>query len=133
MENQISNWNGFKIHGDTSELDRIVEQSGLISLDLNDITNTLSVAGENYISVGLGTNISEAFKAAVERLPFWGNKVERLVIQFYIEEALPDMSELSDISKSLSTCNNNLHVIWGVSKNENLGDNIKVVLLSSLS
>lgn len=133
MENQISNWNGFKVHGDTSELNRIVEQSGMISLDLNDITNTLSVAGENYITVGLGTKISEAFKAAVDRLPIPISKVEKLIIQFYIGEKQPNMSELSVISNTLNTCNNNLQLMWCVSNNENLGDNIKVVLLSSLS
>lgn len=117
MENQISNWNGFKVHGDTSELDRIVEQSGMISLDLNDITNTLSVAGENNITVGHGKKISDAFKAAVERLPFLASKVERLAIQFYIKESQPDLSELSDISKALSTCNNNLQLMWGYHRN----------------
>lgn len=133
MENQISNWNGFQIHGDTSELDRIVEHSGMISLDFNDITSTLSPSGENYITVGIGTNIPEALKSALDRLPITISKVEKLMIQFYIGAKQPAMSELSDISKTLSTCNNNLHVMWGVSKNENLGDNIKVVLLSSLS
>lgn len=133
MENKISNWNGFKIHGDTSELDRIVEHSGMISLDFNDITSTLSPAGDNYIAVGLGANIPEAFKSALDRLPITISKVEKLMIQFYIGAKQPNMSELSDISETLSTCNNNLHVMWGVSKNENLGDNIKVVLLSSLS
>lgn len=133
MENQISNWNGFKIHGDTSELDRIVEHSGMISLDFNDITNTLSASGENYITVGIGTNIPEALKSALDRLPITISKVEKLMIQFYIGAKQPNMLELSDISKTLSTCNNNLHVMWGVSKNENLGDHIKVVLLSSLS
>lgn len=133
MENQISNWNGFQIHGDTSELDRIIEHSGMISLDFNDITSTLSASGENYITVGIGANIPEALKSALDRLPITISKVEKLMIQFYIGAKQPAMSELSDISKTLSTCNNNLHVMWGVSKNENLGDNIKVVLLSSLS
>lgn len=133
MENQISNWNGFKIHGDTSELDKIVEHSGMISLDLNDITNTLSASRESYITVGLGANIPEAFKSAVDRLPIPISKVEKLIIQFYIGEKQPNMSELSVISNTLNTCNNNLQLMWGVSNNENLGDNIKVVLLSSLS
>ena len=105
----------------------------MISLDINDITSTLSVAGENYITVGLGTKILEAFKAAVERLPFWVSKVELLVIQFYTGEAQPDISELSDMSKALSTCNNNLQLMWSITKIENLEDNIKVVLLSSQS
>lgn len=133
MDKQISNWNGFKVHGDTSELDRIVEQSGMVSLDLNDITNTLSASGENYIAVGLGANIPEAFKSAVDRLPITISKVEKLMIQFYIGAKQPNMSELSDISKTLSTCNNNQHVMWAISKIENLGDSVKVVLLSSLS
>lgn len=130
---EISNWNGFKVHGDTSELDKIIEHSGMISLDINDITSTLSESGENYITVGLGANISEAFKAAVDRLPIPINRIEKLMIQFYIGAKQPNMSELSDISKILSTCNNNLQLMWGITKIENLEDNIKVVLLSSQS
>ena len=133
MENQISNWNGFNVHGDTSELDKIVEHSGMISLDLNDITNTLSASRENYITVGLGANIPEAFKSAVDRLPIPISKVEKLIIQFYIGEKQPNMSELSVISNTLNICNNNLQLMWGVSKIENLGDDIKVVLVTFLS
>ena len=133
MENQISNWNGFNVHGDTSELDKIVEHSGMISLDLNDITNTLSASRENYITVGLGANIPEAFKSAVDRLPIPISKVEKLIVQFYIGEKQPNMSELSVISNTLNICNNNLQLMWGVSKIENLGDDIKVVLVTFLS
>lgn len=133
MENQISNWNGFKIHGDTSELDRIVEHSGMISLDFNDITSTLSPSGDNYITVGLGANISEAFMAALDRLSIPISKVEKLLIQFNIGAKQPAMSELSVISETLSTCNNNLQLMWGIAKFEYLRDNIKVVLLSSIS
>lgn len=132
MEDQISNWNGFKIHGDTAELDKIVEYSGMISLDLNDITNTLSPSGENYITVGLGANISEAFKTAVDSLPIPIVKVEKLLIQFYIGEKQPDMSELSAITQTLNTGSNSQQVVWGISKTENLCDNIKVILVFSL-
>lgn len=133
MDKQISNWNGFKIQGDTSELDRIVEHDGMISLDLNDIINTLSASGENYITDGFGANISEAFKAAVDKLPISINKVEKMLIQFYLGAKQTDMSELSVISNTLSTGNNNLEVMWGITKIESLGDNIKVVLVSSYS
>lgn len=133
IKNQISNWDGFKTYGDTSELDRIVEHSGMISLDLNDIINTLSASGENYITAGLGANISEAFNAAVDRLPIPICKVEKLLIQFYIGAKQPDLSELSVISNTLSTGNNNLEVMWGISQIENPDDNIKVVLVSSYS
>lgn len=133
IKNQISNWNGFKIHGDTSELDKIVEHSGMISLDINYITSTLSASGKNYITDGRGANISEAFNDAVHSLPVSISKVEKLLIQFYIGAKQPDISELSVISKTLSNGNNNLQVMWGVSKIEKLGDDIKVVLVSSLS
>lgn len=133
MENQISNWNGFKIHGDTSELDKIVEHSGMISLDINDITSTLSASGNNYIADGFGANVSEAFNDAVHSLSVPINKVEKLLIQFYIGAKQPNISELSVISKTLSDGKNNLQVLWGVSKIENLGEGIKVVLVTSLS
>ncbi|WP_301425215.1 hypothetical protein [Bacteroides caecimuris] len=133
MENQISNWNGFRIHGDTSELDKIVEHSGMISLDINDITNTLSASGKNYITDGFGANVSEAFNDAVNSLPVPISKVEKLLIQFYIGVKQPSISELSVISKTLCNGDNNLQVMWGVSKIENIGDDIKVVLVTSLS
>ena len=32
MNNEISIWNGYPVHGDIQELDRIVESEGLITL-----------------------------------------------------------------------------------------------------
>ena len=133
MENQISNWNGFKIHGDTSELDKIIEHSGMISLDINDITSTLSASGKNYITDGFGANVSEAFNDAIHSLPVPISTVEKLLIQFYIGAKQQNIIELSVISMTLSNGKNNLQVMWGVSKIENLGDDIKVVLVTSLS
>lgn len=105
----------------------------MISLDINDITNTLSASGKNYITDGFGANVSEAFNDAVNSLPVPISKVEKLLIQFYIGVKQPSISELSVISKTLCNGDNNLQVMWGVSKIENIGDDIKVVLVTSLS
>nr|MCM1141651.1 hypothetical protein [Muribaculum sp.] len=124
-------WNGFKIHGDTVELDNIVEIAGMISLDINDINNTLSARGENYVTVGFGETISKAFKTAIDNMPFPITNAEKLLIQFYTGIKQPDMSEFSFISKVFETSSNEQQVLWGVSKTDNLGNNMKVVLVSS--
>ena len=41
MNTKLSDWNGFAVHGDIKELDKIIESGGLISLDKNDVIQTL--------------------------------------------------------------------------------------------
>lgn len=133
MENQISNWNGFKVHGDTSELDKIVNHQGKIRLDFNDIIYTLSESGENHIADGVGLSLIEALNVAVLKLPVSIREIEKLLIQVYIGAQSPMMAEFSAVSQTLSNLNNDLQVMFGVSKTGNPEPDTKVVLVYSLS
>ena len=52
MNTEISTWGGYAVHGDVKELDRIVESTGLINLDKEDIIKVLSSDGEIFVTYG---------------------------------------------------------------------------------
>ena len=132
MDKDTTIWNGYTVTGDAKELDVIVESEGYISLDINDIFNTLSSSGGNYITTATGASIAEAFKKAVINLPSPIDKVERMLIQFHIGTKQPVMSEFSGITAVLGEANPEISVVWGISRDDSLGENIKVVLVFSL-
>ena len=129
--NETSIWNGYTVHGDVKELDKIITESGTINLDGNDIICVLSAEGENWISAEDNINIGDAFKGAVSRLPFTIDKANYILIDFRCGSKKPDMSEFSIVSESLSKAIADVDVIWGMSNDDTLGEKSKVVLVVS--
>lgn len=80
--NDISFWGGYAVRGDVKELDFIAETEGMINLDKNDIDTILSSEGENWIAVGAGIDMAQAFNEAVNHLPSGIDKVNSLLIEF---------------------------------------------------
>lgn len=132
MNNEISIWNGYPIHGDVKELAPIVESDHFINLDQDDIITVLSAEGESYITSGVNTNLGDAFNEAVNRLPCKIDKVNKLLIDFRCGNHQPKMSELSSISATLSEANPCSAIKLGISSDETLADSYKIVLLASV-
>ena len=132
MNNEISIWNGYPVHGDIKELDRIIESEGLITLDKDDVVNVLSAEGESHVTSGVNFKLGEAFNEAVNALPCKVDKVEELLIDFRFGNKQPEMSELSSITDTLSEVNPDINIMWGISSDESLGDSYKVVLVASV-
>ena len=59
MNNEISIWNGYPVHGDIKELDRINKSDGLINLDKDDVANVLSAEGESHVTSGATPNLAK--------------------------------------------------------------------------
>ncbi|GFI05875.1 cell division protein FtsZ [Muribaculaceae bacterium] len=132
MNNEISIWNGYPVHGEIKELDRIIESEGLITLDKDDVVNVLSAEGESHVTSGVNSKLGEAFNEAVNALPCKVDKVEELLIDFRFGNRQPDMSEFSSITDSLSGANPDINIMWGITSDESLGDSYKVVLVASV-
>lgn len=132
MNNGITIWNGYPVHGDIEELDRIVEAEGLITLDKDDVVNVLSTEGESYVTSGVNASLGKAFNEAVNALPCKVDKVEELLIELRFCNRQPKMSELSSITDTLSGINPDINIMWGISSDESLGDSYKVVLVASV-
>ena len=132
MNNEISIWNGYPVHGEIKELDRIIESEGLITLDKDDVVNVLSAEGESHVTSGVNFKLGEAFNEAVNALPCKVDKVEELLIDFRFGNRQPKMSELSSITDTLSETNPDINIMWGITSDESLGDSCKVVLVAAV-
>ncbi len=132
MNNGISTWNGYPVHGDIKELDRIIKSEGLINLDKDDVVNVLSAEGESHVTSGVNSKLGEAFNEAVNSLPYKVDKVEELLIDFRFGNRQPKMSELSSITDTLSETNPDINIMWGITSDESLGDSCKVVLVAAV-
>ena len=132
MNNGISIWNGYPVHGDIKELDRIIESQGLITLDKDDVVNVLSAEGESHVASGVNAKLGEAFNEAVNSLPCKVDKVDELLIDFRFGNRQPEMSGLSSITDTLSGINPDINIMWGISSDESLGDSYKVVSVASV-
>ena len=132
MNNEISEWNGYPVHGDVAELNGIVEATGFLKLDKDDIESVLSSDGENWIITANGVDTAEVIQAAINGLPCKIDKVNNLLIDFRCGNKQPKISDLSSITATLSEANTDIEVIWGMSSDETLGDSYKVILLASV-
>lgn len=129
--NDISSWGGYAVRGDVKELDFIAETEGMINLDKNDIDTILSSEGENWIAVGAGIDMAQAFNEAVNQLPSGIDKVISLLIEFCYGSKGAVMSEFSVAQTALAD-NADLDIVWGVASDELLGESCKVVLVASV-
>jgi len=132
MNNELSMWNGHPVHGNVTELDGILETTGFIKLDKDDIESVLSSDGENMISTGNDAVFSEALSKAINNLPCKIDNVNKLLIDFRCGSKQPNMSELSSITATLSKTNADIDIKWGMTSDESLGKSYKVILLASV-
>lgn len=132
MDKQISEWNGYSVHGDVKELDGIVNSNGFITLVKNDIINVLSAGGDSYVTSGTNCNFGNAFNEAVNCLPCEIDKVNILLIDFRYGTQQPKMAEFSTITDKLAGANADIEITWGMRSDDSLGESYKVVLVASV-
>lgn len=133
MKIEHSNWNGYDVYGDIGELDAIVESTGLINLDKDDVIGVLSAEGENYVATGTDNRIDESFTKAINELPYSIDKITNLLISFRCGNLQPNMADISKIPSFLSDGNPDMDVKWGIAKDDTLGDSFKVTLVASVN
>lgn len=132
MENK-SIWNGYPVTGDTSELDYIIEHGGIVSLDKHDIITTLALEGEKSISTGIASTLYDAFRLAVDGQNSSLNGATSMLIYFICGTCQPDMAEMGKITEMLGESKEDLSIHWGMTADPILGEDFKVILLSSTS
>ena len=131
MTTEHSNWKGYDVDGDIRELDAIVESTGFINLDKDDVIEVLSAEGENCVATGTGNRIDEAFTTAINELPYSIGKITNLLISFRGGNIQPNIEDISKIPSFLSDANPDMDVKWGIAEDDTLGDSFKVILVAS--
>lgn len=133
MTTEHSNWNGYDVYGDIRGLDAIVESTGFINLDKDDVIGVLSADGENCVATATDSRLDEAFTKAVNGLRCPIDKISRLLISVHCGNRQPNMSEISKIPAFISGTNPDMDVKWGIAKDDTLGDSFKVILVASVN
>lgn len=131
MKKNESIWNGYSVIGNTKELDYIVKSEGLITLDYDDIIDTLSASGNNYVASGRAYTLSGAFKSAIDNLPTTLKNAKSMLVQFICGMKHMDMAELQSVTETLNETVSEMSLFWGIAANPTLDENFKVIILFS--
>ena len=95
----------YRIIGDMTELDKVVNTCGFINLNVADITSVLSTETANYVSVGFGEGMDGfvgAMKDAWSKLPVGIDGISRMLVIYGFQKAM----------YGLSMCMVHIVIIW---------------------
>lgn len=123
-------WNGLTLTGDSSELDRIIETQGYVTLDKHDIITTLSAPGQSHATKGTGPDLTTAFRNAAEALPEHIGNADRLLIQFWNGTRQATTDDIAGIADYIKTLNHDITVLWGIAQDDSIGESFKTTILA---
>lgn len=129
-------YKNYKIVGNISEIDKIVNTCGFINLSVDDITSTLSTDTLNYIAVGRACgkeSIANALADAIDKLPVEMDCISKMLFQIWMPKDMPSpMNEMKIMTDSISNLTADIDVIWGCAHDESLnGQQAKITLIAT--
>lgn len=135
--------NAFKCADDTlttaaKSISDIINKKGYINLDFADVSTTLRNGGVALISTGLahGENrLTNAIKAATTSPLLQDNNytdAKHLLFELCFSQSNPlTMAEMDEMNKFVEGLNPEIEVIWGAMHDDELGDDVRIILLAS--
>ncbi len=116
----------------------IINKRGYINLDFADVSTTLRGGGVALISTGSASGenrLSKAIEAAKTSPLLQDNKItdaKHLLFELCFSHDNPiSMSEIAEMNKFVESLNSEIEVIWGAMYDEDLGDDVRIILLAS--
>lgn len=129
--NESTSWNGYTVYGDSSEIDKMIATTNIISLDKNDIIGALSYDGEHRIVTGEGVDCRSALKAALTALGCPHERVTAMIVNIYCENRSQLlMSEINSMLEQIKECiSADCDLLWGVAEDAEMECPRKITLL----
>ena len=119
-------------------ISEIITMEGIVSRDFCDVQSVMENGGDAIMSVGMAKGENRIEKAFVEALksPLLNNveieKARRLLYVIYSsDEHQVTISELSDINLFMEDMAIDVEVLWGLYRDNSLGEEVKVVLIAT--
>jgi len=116
----------------------IINKQGYINLDFADVSTTLRNGGVALISTGVarGENrLTNAIKAATTSPLLQDNNytdAKHLLFELCFSHTNPlTMAEMDEMNKFVEGLNPEIDVIWGAMHDDDLGDDVRIILLAS--
>lgn len=116
----------------------IINIQGYINLDFADVSTTLRNGGVALISTGQASGEGRLTKAIQESITsplLQDNKIndaKHLLFELCFSHDNPiSMAEIGEMNKFVESLNPEIEVIWGAMYDDNLGDDVRIILLAS--
>ncbi len=135
--------NAFSMADDTlttaaKSISDIINKRGYINLDFADVSTTLRNGGVALISTGSanGENrLSKAIEAAKTSPLLQDNKItdaKHLLFELCFSHQNPiSMAEIAEMNHFVDGLNSDIEVIWGAMYDDELGEDVRIILLAS--
>lgn len=122
----------------TKSISELITVEGDINLDFRDVETTLRGGGGAIMAMGRGNGEHRVEHAVIDALDsplLYGNEIDkakRILLNIYTSEEHPlFVSEMNEIDQFMDALDPNIDVIWGVSKDNSLGEEAKVTILAT--
>ncbi len=116
----------------------IINIQGYINLDFADVSTTLRNGGVALISTGQASGEGRLTKAIQESITsplLQDNKItdaKHLLFELCFSHENPiSMAEIGEMNKFVESLNPEIEVIWGAMYDDDLGDDVRIILLAS--
>lgn len=135
--------NAFKKADDTltvaaKSIAEIITLTGHINLDFADVKTVLKDGGVAIMSSGMAAGDNRVLQAIEDALnsPLLNNndvfKSQKILLNIVSSSTSPlMMDEMDYVHNFMAKFNPNIHVIWGTGIDEELGENVKITILST--
>ena len=122
----------------TKSIAEIITVKGIINRDFCDVQTVMKNGGTSLISVGEASGehrIEKAFMKALDSPLLSNMHVERaeklLYIIYSCDEHPVGISELGEITELMEDFEQDVEVLWGLYRDNSLGENVKVAIIAS--
>lgn len=119
-------------------ISELITVEGDINLDFRDVESTMRGGGGAIMAMGRARGerrVEKAILNALESPLLYGsdiNKAKRILFNIYSDESSPlFVCEMNEIDAFMDSLDSNIDVIWGVSDDNTLGEDVKVTILAT--
>lgn len=116
----------------------IITVPGIINLDFADVSTTMKNGGVALMSNGYGEGEGRVNQAIEDALnsPLLNNNdiftARKILFNVsYSSEKALRMNEMKDVNEFMARFNSEIQVIWGIAKDETLGEKVKMTILAT--
>ncbi len=122
----------------TKTIAEIITDDGIVNRDFCDVETVMRESGAAIVSVGYAEGENRVLKAMTSALsspllnPVDIEKTQRLLYIIYTGKEKPvTISETAEINQFMDTLSPNLLMLWGLYRDDSLGDKVKVAIVAT--
>lgn len=122
----------------TRSISELITVEGDINLDFRDVEATMRCGGGAIMAMGKASGehrVEQAILNALDSPLLYGNDIsqaKRILFNIYAGESSPlYVTEMNEVDAFMDSLDPNIEVIWGVSDDNSLGEDVKVTILAT--